>query len=85
MRLKNGTRKIVLKSESQNVCTALLSLTQSIRGFKLAVHKPNFLMVSETNIYQLHSFYKNNFKRKGQQSCSIRKSIQSEWGAVIAY
>ena len=24
-------------------------------------------------------------KRKGQQSCCIRKSIQAEWGAVITY
>ena len=25
------------------------------------------------------------FKRKGQQRCCIRKSIQDEWGAVITY
>ena len=24
-------------------------------------------------------------KRKGQQSCSIRKSVEVEWGAVITY
>ena len=25
----------------------------------------------------------SNFERKGQQSCSTRKSIQADWGAVL--